>query len=54
MSDSRLIKHGDLDKYDGYMPNKPEFFHDDYGVSSHQDVFHTPSAYGYRGRGRGF
>ena len=53
-SDNRLIKHGDMDKYDGYMPNKPEFFHDDYYISGHQDLFHTPKAFGYRGRGRGF
>ena len=54
MSDSRLIKHGDNDKDDGYMPNKPDFFHDDYCVSGYQDLFHTPKAYGYRDRGRGF
>lgn len=54
MSDNRIIKHSDNDKYDGYMPNRPEFVHDDYYVSSLQELFNTPSAYGYRGRSRGF
>jgi len=54
MSNTRLIKHSDMDKYDGYMPNKPEFIHDDYHVSQLQENFSTPKAYGYRGHGRGF
>lgn len=54
MSSNKFLKHGDQDKYDGYMPNIPGFVHDDYYVSGHQDQFHMPTAYGYRnGRGRG-
>ena len=52
-SNDRLYKHNNMDKWEGCMPNKPDFVHDDYGVSGHQELFHIPNAYASRSRGRG-
>lgn len=44
---SKIHKHRSMDKYDGYMPNKAHWIHNDYHVSMMQEMFHTASAYGY-------
>jgi len=36
-----------MDKYDSFMPNKRDFFHDDYTVSAEQEKFHIASAIEY-------
>lgn len=51
----RLSKHGSRDKYDGHMPNKAHWVHDDYYVSYYQECFHISTAWGYmEGRRSGF
>lgn len=53
---SKIRKHTYLDKFEAYLPNKPHWVHEDYGVSGQSDShFHTSVAYGYSGRRlRGF
>lgn len=47
-------KHGGLDKYDAYMPNKASWIQDNYYVSGYSSYFHLSAAYGYRDRGNGW
>lgn len=52
---SKIYKSGSMDKYDGYMPNKAHWIHDDYYVSNEQREFHTAAGWAYReGRRHGF
>lgn len=51
----RLYKHQTLDKWEAYLPNKTNFVHGDYSVSSSQDQFHMSNAFCAReGNRRGF
>lgn len=42
---TRLSKYRNIDKFIGYMPNKPHFVHDDYYVSRFSDNIHISSGY---------
>jgi len=45
-------KHGSLDKWDNYFPNKAHFIQDNYAVSSESENFHLALGYIYPGHGR--
>lgn len=42
---SRVYKHNYLDKFEGYMPKKPQFINDNYRVSGEQNQFSLEFAY---------
>jgi len=50
----KFNKASGFDKFDGYMPGKKNFIHDDYYVSCELRLFHMDNAYAYPDRGRGF
>ena len=40
-----MLKYKNGDKFDGYIPNKSHFIHDDYHVSGENEHFHISSGY---------
>lgn len=50
----RFSKTSGFEKFDGCLPARKNFVHDDYYISAEQQKFHMENAYAYPDKGRGF
>jgi hypothetical protein len=50
---SKLYKHKSGEKFEGYLPSRPNFINDNYKVSSESGNFDAKTAWAYRLKGKG-